>query len=178
SGVLADLFPDALFLVTVRDPYSWLESRLNFHYKKDPLQWREYRHYFWISRQTEYAPEEEELRRLGLCSLDVYLSQYADQYRRVLSAVPPERRLIVRTGQINDQLPSIAALIGAPSSNVVTSAHSNQQKEKIAPLDKINVDFVRSRVHEHCSDILSEFFPEHRNRGRPMSVKMQSRVCD
>ena len=33
SDVIADIFADAKFLITIREPYSWLESRLNFHYK-------------------------------------------------------------------------------------------------------------------------------------------------
>jgi hypothetical protein len=159
AEALVEIFPAATFIVTVREPLDWLHSRLNFHHKVHPRAWAEYRKYFWIRRHTGYAPEERILERYDLCSLDTYLSQYADHYERVLSAVPEERRLVVRTSRINDDIQTIAAFIGASPGNVA-EAHSNRSDDKIKPLDEIDDRFVRERILHHCGSLIERFFPE------------------
>jgi hypothetical protein len=159
SGVLADTFPDALFIVTLREPLSWLRSRLNFHYKNNPPAWVEYRNYFWVQRHKGFAPEELPLQNYGLCSLDTYLSQYADHYARVLTEVPEERRMLLRTSEINDRLPDIAKFLGVNPDKLLTS-HSKRSDNKIRPLDEIDNAFVKERIMYHCGDLISQFFPE------------------
>jgi hypothetical protein len=159
SKDLSLLFPNSLFIVTIREPMSWLKSRLNFHYKVHPKDWEEYRHYFWTLRNEGYSPEEAVLKNYGLCSLDVYLSQYADHYRRVLEGVPEERRLLVKTKEINQKIPEIAKFLGTNPKKIIES-HSKHSENKITPLDEINENYVKERILYHCSNLITKFFPE------------------
>ncbi|RZM76531.1 sulfotransferase [Leptolyngbya iicbica] len=159
SGVLAEIFPHALFIVTLREPLSWLRSRLNYHYSANPSAWEEYRDYFWTQRHQKYEPEEIALQKWNLCSLDTYLSQYADHYNRVLSQVPESRRLLVLTSDINLRLPEIANFVGANPRKLLI-AHSKRSDNKIDPLDSINKQFVDERIMHHCGDLISNFFPD------------------
>ncbi|CAN5553521.1 hypothetical protein BH23BAC1_BH23BAC1_48150 [soil metagenome] len=159
SNYLATLFPNSLFIITVREPLSWLKSRLNFHYKVHPKAWNEYRDYFWTQRNGSYNPEEKLLENYGLCSLDVYLSQYADHYRRVLEGVPEERRLIVRTSEIIEKIPDMAKFLGANPKKIV-GAHMKRSENKITPLDEIDENYVKGRIFYHCESLINQFFPE------------------
>lgn len=158
AGVLSDIFPDALFIVTIREPLSWLRSRLNYHHKVDPPSWQEYRQYFWTRRHQGFAPEEAPLQSFGLCSLDTYLSQYADHYRRVLNEVSVERRLLVRTSEINQNIDNICTFVGAHPNNV-SQSHSKRSDNKIKPLDKIDETFVNDRIMHHCGNLVERYFP-------------------
>lgn len=42
TPLLVSSFPDAKFLVTIRDPRSWIKSRINFHLNKTPPEWEPY----------------------------------------------------------------------------------------------------------------------------------------
>jgi hypothetical protein len=162
SGVLADTFPRAKFIVTLREPYSWLESRLNYHHQVSPPAWENYRNYFWIQRNTEYLRQEEILDQLGLCSLDTYLNQYADHYQRVLSEIPKERFLLIKTSEINNSIPFLADYLGVNPQKIRTS-HSKQSSNKIQPLKKMEQEFVRSKIWEHCQEIIVNYFPDQIN---------------
>ena len=159
SGMLAGLFPEAKFIITLREPYSWLESRLNYHYQKNPPAWRSYREYFWTDRQQGYPEEEAILAKHELCSLDVYLAQYADHYRRVLSSVPENRRLVVKTHELEERLPAIAEFAGIPHDTLQVS-HGKRSPSKIQPLKVMNPRYTREKIWRHCSEIITEFFPE------------------
>ena len=159
SDILVESFPRALFIITMREPYSWLRSRLNFHIKLDPSEWREYREFFWTNRQGEYDKRELLLKRYGLCSLDIYLSQYADHYQRVLASVPAKRRLIIRTDELASSLGKIANFVGVPEC-LLQNAHSNREAKKIEILSEMDSDFVRERIWLNCGNLIKEYFPE------------------
>lgn len=159
SEVLVSTFPRAKFIITIREPYSWLSSRLNFHHKVDPPEWRAYRDYFWTQQHSSYAVEEAILEKYGLCSLDTYLKQYADHYNRVLEHVPENRRIIIRTDEIENSMREIAEFAGVSPASLVTS-HSNRSPDKITPLNSIDSGFIQEIIWRYCSDIIKVYFPE------------------
>lgn len=159
SDILAKSFPEAKFIITIREPQSWLRSRLNFHHKVDPPAWREYREYFWIRPHNEHSEAEKPLAQYSLSSLDVYLSQYTDHYHRVLNAVPHERRLIVKTHELKDSIDCLAQFAGTPKQHLHIS-HSNREPNKILPLEDMDENYVRDKIWQHCEFIIRQYFPE------------------
>jgi Sulfotransferase domain len=151
SGVLADTFPDAKFLITVREPQAWLRSRLQYHYTNNPPDWAAYRDYFWRRHHVGYPREESVLEQYGLYSLDTYLRQYADHYRRVLRDVPENRRLVIATAEIDGSLPRIAGFLDIPASKLAIK-RKKRSKSAVQPIDAI--DYVRSRIDWHCKELM------------------------
>ncbi len=159
SRELAELFPSAKFVVTVREPLSWIRSRINFHFKKHPEEWEEYRQYFWMDRTKVYAKEESSLEEHGLASLDVYLKQYAEHYQLALANLPEDRRLFVTTDHISDETSKIADFLKIKSS-LIKVAHSNAEPDKAAFIDEIDRDFLLRKVWKHCEPTIRHFFSE------------------
>ncbi len=158
SHVLAEVFPNSKFCITIREPYSWIRSRLNFHHRFDPPKWKPYREYFWLKEHAGYAPEEALLEELRLYSLDTYLHQYSDHYRRVL-ALPSHRCLIIKTSEINNSIVQLSKFLNIDEDSI-DLRHSNQNSDKIDPLKEIDSKFVKSKIWQHCNEIISEFFPD------------------
>lgn len=158
---LADAFPEARFIVTIREPLPWLRSRVAHHdrAKTTSTAWQPYRDFFLHGRQGEFAEEERELEARGLCSLDVYLAQYADHYRRVFAAIEPSRRLVVRTHELNGSPPRIADFLGIQA-DTLAIAHEQNAPKDVDPLATLDPDFVRSRIVAHSAEIVRDFFPE------------------
>lgn len=159
GGVLARTFPEARFIVTLREPRAWLESRLNYHFRARPKEWEEYRDYFWTRRHRGWAATEKPLEELGLCSLDTYLQQYADHYDRVLGEVPAERRLLLRTHELDAAPPKLATFLGIPAGALVVT-HSRESRAKIAPLETMDPGFVTGRIWHHCRWLIEAHFQE------------------
>jgi hypothetical protein len=162
APILQEIFPDALFVVTIREPMSWLRSRVNFHDRTDPPKWREYRQYFWHGQNAGYAPEEAALEAHGVVSLDTYLRQYAEHYRIVLGSLDPARVLVIRTTELSSAPASIADFLRIPEGRLPV-AHDKKappgREDLLATMDEA---FVRERIAHHCSDLIDAWFPETR----------------
>lgn len=159
--LLTRTFPHAKFIVTIREPYSWLQSRLNYHFFYNPPAWKRYRDYFWWRNHQGYSQQEKRLEELGLCSLDVYLSQYAEIYRLIESHIPNNKRLIVKTSNLNNSIPKIADFLSLNQLSIQPK-HSKKASKKISLLveKEINPEFVREKIWHHCEDIITKYFPE------------------
>lgn len=158
SHILAEVFPESKFIITIREPYSWLKSRLNFHHRFNPVAWQAYRDFFWLKKHSGYALEEYPLKRLGLCSLDTYLQQYSDHYRRVLT-LPEHRYLVIKTSDIDSSLSTFSEFLNIDSDSI-SVRHSNENPEKIEPLKDMDASFVKAKIWQHCAEIIAEFFPD------------------
>jgi hypothetical protein len=146
---LPDLFPQAKFIISIREPLSWLRSRLDFHKQVMPPKWARYRDFIWSRGHQDYAPEEQLLSELGLYSLDGYLSQYSEQYRILFDNIPEAKRLIVNTSAIDHSVPKIEQFLSLPA-NTIQAVHLNSLRNKANILQRLDVDFVNKKIQQHC----------------------------
>src|SRR5690606_28957807 len=115
--------------------------------------------YFWISRQNGYPEEERILKEYGLCSLDVYLSQYADHYKRIEESVEDDRLLLVKTEDISTSFNDIVTFIPIDE-DTLTKVDRNKSEYVISALDRLNPDYVINRIASHCEDLIRSYYPE------------------
>jgi Sulfotransferase domain len=157
---LVDLAPDTRFVVTVRDPRSWLDSLVN-HLKvgQAPPHFVRLRSLIYDTA-GEHPPEEAVLAEHGFYPLAGYLSDWARRHARILDAVPPERLLIVRTEQIANRLPDLAAFVGVPLDSLDhEQAHGFKARAKFGLVDEIDPDHLQGRLDEICGPVLTRLFP-------------------
>ena len=159
--VLIRTFPDARFLLTIRDCYSWCNSMMGhsarFHKTTNPL-WRQMGRF---QGDAEHAPEEEVLKQHGFMTLDRYFSYWARHNQEVIDKVPAERLLVVRTDQIQNEALNIARFAGLPGRAVrLERTHEYRNPEKQEYLRQVDRRFVEAKVEQHCRPLMSRFFPE------------------
>lgn len=114
---------------------------------------------FQIRYQQEYCKGEKELEKYGLRSLDVYLSQNTDHYRRILNSIPKGRRLNVKTNKLASSVCIIAKFAGIDK-KVLHSSHSNRENDKIQPLEEMSANYVRSKIWTHREFLIRDYLPE------------------
>ncbi len=162
--ILLVAFPDARFVLTIRDCYSWCNSHINhalrFRQKTNPL-WREIPKWRMGSEVFEHAPEERLLKEQGLASLHFHFRHWAWHNAGVIEQVPPARLLVVRTDEIGKRAFEIAEFAGLPRRVVrVDRTHEFRNPTRQNILAQLDPQFVESAVEKHCRALMSRFFPE------------------
>lgn len=157
---LAEAVPDARYILTVREPRSWMRSTLN-HLQTQPIRrgWSDYADHRFGTQ--EGASDGGTTPRLRGYSIDGYLSYWARHNRTVLDTIPPSRLLVVRTSRISERIGAIAAFVGVPVDTLdAAAAHARRSPAYADPLTGIDPDFIEARVEYWCGDLLDELFTE------------------
>jgi len=94
-------------------------------------------------------------------ALDGYFSYWAEHNSRVLSLVPPERLLVIRTDQISRMAQHIAEFAGVPASFVEAGrTHAFKVQNRANLLEQVARDYLESKVEQHCRPLMARYFPE------------------
>jgi hypothetical protein len=159
---LVELFPDAKFILTIRDPYSWLDSFLNHQLARGGgPKWVKLRDIRFQPDVYVHQQGEQILKEKGLYTLDGYFSYWARHNHTVLETVPEDRLLVVRTDMISDRVDDIAAFAGVETNDIQRErTHAFKAKEKFGLLDRLDQQYLESKVNQYCADLVARFFPE------------------
>lgn len=169
APLLVELFPEAKFIFTVRDPRSWLRSVINQNINngiptdlpdEDPRSpWREY----GVIKYGEqpggpYPLQEWPLARFadhGVYSISGYLSNWVWHNRTVLEGIPSERLLSIRTRDISHSIGRIAAFVGVSAEALqAEKSHTHKTPKKNGVLEKIDESYIRSKIDKHCASTI------------------------
>ncbi len=160
---LAREFPDARFVLTIRDCYSWLNSNFNHSLrtaKVDP-RWNQLREFQARHKTFVHAPEEQVLKRNGFPTLDACFFRWVTHNEQALATVPAERLLVVRTNEIARRAHEIADFAGLPRSTIrLHRAHAFQNPVRKEIIREIDRYFLEQKVEEQCRPLMAKFFPE------------------
>jgi hypothetical protein len=162
---LAKEFPDARYVLTIRDCYSWLNSEFKrvLHNPSQQPQRIKLRKFIYNGGSASYSPEEQVLKEAGLFTIDNYLSRWAAHNEKVLATIPPERLLVVRTDQIGARAYEIADFAGLPRYAVrLQRTHEYRNPVQREIIREIDSKFLEQKVEQHCRPLMSRFFPEIR----------------
>jgi hypothetical protein len=159
---LVHLFPDAKFILTIRDCYSWLDSLINHGlavWLAD--EWHRLRDLRFSAAGLEHPPEERTLADHHLYTLDGYLAYWSRHNRNVIETVPAARLLIVRTDRIRAEMPRIADFVEVPLDTLDQSqVHSYRAKQRFDLLAQIPPEYLEAKVNAHCWELMQQYFPD------------------
>ena len=167
AEILVREFPDARFVLTLRDCYSWCDSIMNH-----AVRYQGKTHPLWLATRAprlrpdlyQHAPEEQHLKDKGLYTLDGYFSYWTRHNMHALQKIPRDRLLTVRIDEIGKRAAEIADFAGLPQRTLrLERTHEFQNPSKQHLLAQVNPDFVEAKVEKHCRPLMSQFFPEIRS---------------
>lgn len=160
--ILVGEFEKAKFVLTIRDPYSWLDSFINHSMLgAGGAHWVSFRELRFGAGIFVHPPQERVLQERDLYTLDGYLSYWTSHNEKVLRSVPAERLMVVRTDQITQQARRIAEFAGlGPEVVRLERSHVHQNPIKQGILRQIDRDYLEEKIHKHCITLMQRFFPE------------------
>ncbi len=161
---LTEEFPEAKFILTLRDCYSFANSMIDDQMntpRPEGHLWPRMHDIFFGADQFAHADEERILAQYGLHTLAGYFSYWARHNVAILDTVPAERLLIVKTSDISVSLGKIAAFLDIPVGTLDTGRmRGGATVEKHGLLKKIDPAFVEQTANRYCGDLMTRFFPE------------------
>lgn len=161
---LREAFPSAHFLLTIRDVYSWLDSFINHSLRQSVSERRSKLRDLRFGPRKSGPPVERALLDKGLYSLDGYLSYWTRHNSIVLSTIPKDRLLTVRTDQISERAYEIAAFAGLPKASILKEkTHAFKSPVSFHVLRDIPAWYLETKVQEHCGALMAQHFPEIRS---------------
>ena len=159
---LLEAFPEALFILTIRDCYTWLDSFIN-HSLTYPAaeKWILLRDIRFGKRVDHYPPEEQVLNSNGLYSLEGYLKYWNYHNQEVISSVPGDKLLIIRTDKISDSIGELVRFSGYGLKDISSSQkHAFINPNKFNILRKIDPRYLEEKIKKYCSNLMEQYFPE------------------
>ena len=161
-ALLTREFPGARFVLSIRDCYTWTNSRMNDDVPPwTSAAWSKWAGFVYKSWPFAHAPEEQAVRQGGIRPLETYLLSWAARNQSVLDTVPPERLFVVRTDRIRQHAYEIADFAGLPRRYIrLHRTHEYSNPRKASLLRKIDRDYLERKVAQHCGPLMARFFPE------------------
>ena len=163
--LLVRMAPEARFVLTIRDCYTWLDSLLNHYVRTTPTAtWQAFADYRFRPDEALHPPAERILEVFGLATLAGYLGYWQAHLTKALEAVPQDRLFIVRTNDIPARAQDIAAFAGIDVAAVDAShidEFRNPSKSRI--IEGIPPAHLEEQVERHCGPLMQRFFPEIRS---------------
>lgn len=160
--ILQDEFPDAKFILTIREARSWLDSFINHQLSRACSDnWLKMREMRFRPDEFRHPAEERVLARHGLYTLDAYLSYWARHNTEVLRKIPGDRLFVLRTEEISSRMAELARFVGVPVETLnSTKSRAYAAAQKFDILADLDPDYLSEKLEQHCGPVLSQFFPD------------------
>lgn len=156
--ILVDQYPEAKFILTLRNVYAWINSCVGKMYGDFVGGWgsRAGRlvNCFSFLRNDELGTEDRSNAKICLEQL---MKAWAWHSRRVQKLVPSNRLLIVKTEDLSQSVNCIASFCGVDPASI-DSLHCNpgQSTNFLACFDSERLEEL---IQLHCSESMAEWYP-------------------
>jgi len=157
---IARALPEAKFILTIREPYSWLDSAFNQTLGRPPnALWEGIRRQVNGAYPETFPEQENTLQALGLYPIGHLLNRWAERIDHVTRAIPAERLLIIKTGELKQSANAIADFCGLDVHMLVAEqGHQFTAAKKAGVLDNIDKNYVDALIQQRCGEILRQYF--------------------
>jgi hypothetical protein len=159
---LVEAFPEARFILTVRDCYSWLDSLTSHVLARDVgPHWRRAQQAYYQPWKFSYEAGEKAFEEAGLHPLRAYLTAWSWHNHRVLDAVPADRLLVLPTAAIQESVSPVAEFLQIDARRIdAQRSHEYANPRRANMLECIDRALLADTVEELCGDLMSRWFPE------------------
>lgn len=152
-------FPDAKYILTIREPYSWLNSifdnNINFPVTKGYTEklWHEF---FFKPTHYKFPDEELILKESNLYPIDAYLNYWVNANKSAIDSIPSSQLLILNTNQISNKLTSIANFVGIKKDSLNKNrTRMNITEKKHNIIDLLDQRYVKNKIEKICGQFIN-----------------------
>lgn len=172
---LAQLFPEAKFLLTVREPYTWLRSAIdkcvNTPRTEHPSHVVKLRDLCYGVLPKTHPEQEQALERYNLHTLGGFLQYWGWHNQTVLNNIPDHRLLLIPTSTLNEAISQVGDFVGVDSEALARPGRQNQSSTRNGILAEVEEKYVRECIEKHCGKALEQVNEKLKAQGfEPFSI--------
>lgn len=157
--IIVDLFPDARFVLTYRDPMPWLNSWINHTINRPERPgsiWELGLRAQYRVDDYAYGFEEDVFRPRGLFPLAAYLGLWDRCNSSILNTVPGDRLLLIRTERISNSARSLGEFLGIdPGRLSVEKSHMFKAARNHDILSRLDASRLQDAVERTCAGTMA-----------------------
>jgi hypothetical protein len=163
--LLYRVYPHAKYILTVREPESWLgsifDNNVNFP-RTDSHTVRDWHDVFFEPHKFDYGPYEKALRDHKLYPLDAYINYWVNANQSAHKAIPGEQLLILGTKEIRQNVDLIADFLEVSVDSLVAGkSHLHKTRRKHGVLDLLDPTYIKDRLESGCGELYASLQSAH-----------------
>jgi hypothetical protein len=161
-GHLLAVFPEAKFVVLVRDPYTWLQSIIGHLISRQiPRDVRSFLDWWFGPERYPHTRNDHELKTCGVYSIEALLNAWNRHVDACTLILQRDRRLIVRTHELNQSYSRLAEFLEIPVESLdVQGGHLNRSVWSGQLESLLDRKYLDDMVWQVCGDNMVRYFPE------------------
>jgi hypothetical protein len=163
TSTLVRMYPNARFVLTIRDCFSWLDSRV-----EQDMALRGPKAPDWVAYKTslynrvdgsKFSAAERVLGDAGdgVRPVAAYLDLWKRYNDLVLDTVPADRLLVIRTEDLDDSIDQLASFAGV-SVATLTPQHANRRKSATGVLAHVSSEYIRESAEAACAALMERYW--------------------
>jgi hypothetical protein len=149
-------FPNSKYILSVREPLSWLDSMINHTINYSPSSEEVIALWHRIFFQPQNYPHpkiEQPLIQAGVYSLEAYLRFWSRSINNVLNTIPAEQLFIIQTQELKKKSEDIADFLGIdPKTIDFSSGHLNQAPAKYHLLKQLPQSHIVTMLSKYAAE--------------------------
>ena len=164
AGHLVATFPEAKFVILIRDPLAWLQSMIGYLLSREiPPDVRSFLNWWFRPDLFPYTDQDGRLRARGLYPLESFLNVWNRHIESCTRLITEDRRLVLRTAALNGDLTRLAAFLGVPVDRLdLTKRHMNKGNWEGTLEQFVDPAYLSETVGEICGRNQQRWFPRER----------------
>jgi len=157
---LYEAFPNAKYILTIRDCFSWINSEINQQHIYGHIQPWNVLADFRYGAMRVFDHREQGLRKLDLYPVSRYFSYWSNHIRLVLDTIPEQQLLVLRTRDLSHEARTIADFLNLDESNLdMQRSHSHRRKDKPLSIEElVDPNYLHYQAKIYCQDIMRKFY--------------------
>ncbi len=161
-GHLLTVFPDARFIILVRDPYTWLQSICGHLVSRDvPPDVRAFLNWWFRPDLYPHTRHDRALQGLGTFSIAAYLNAWNRHVTVCTQLIPLNRRLILRTHELHGSHQQLADFLQIAVDNLdIRNGHVNRGTWSGRVETLVDRSYLVEMVNSIACDNMARHFPE------------------
>ena len=163
---LAAIFPNAKFIVLIRDCYTWLESITGHLVSRDvPDDVAAFLRWWFKPERYPHGPYDRGLAARGLFSVAAHLHAWNRHVDSCIESIPADRRLILRTHELAASHRRLADFLKIPLSSLhLAGGHRNRGARNEPITSFVAPEYIDERVSSIGGANMARHFPGLRSR--------------
>lgn len=158
--LLYSAYPNSKYILSVRNPLSWLDSMLNHtinYPPKSELVIRYWHDIFFQPNKYPHCKYDSALKENAVYSIEAYLRYWSKSITSIIKHIPETQLMILKTKELKENDLEISSFLSIDINSLDHQMnHLNKAPEKYQLLNLVEPEYLDDTCTKFCQDIIDK----------------------